>query len=78
MSKAKDTMIWLINRELELEFDYQYNNKCMGYEFDTSLIKDLINCEKELMYNRAKGIDKLVWGQIIKEDIEKYLNRLEG
>ena len=77
MSKAKDTMIWLINKELESEFDYQYNNKCMGYEYDISLIKDLIECEKELMYNRAKGMDKIVWGQIIKEDIEKYLKKLE-
>lgn len=77
MSTAKDTITWLINRELESEFEYQYNNKCLGYEYDTSLIKDLINAEKELMYDRAKGFDKLVWGQIIEEDIEKYLKRLE-
>jgi len=77
MSKGKDTIIWLINKELEEEFDYQYNNKCIGFEYDTSLIKDLISAKKELMYNRAKGMDKFVWGKIIEDDIEKYLKRLE-
>lgn len=77
MSKGKDTIMWLINKELESEFDYQYNNKCLGYEYDTSLIKDLIGAEKELMYDRAKGIDKIVWWQVIQEDIDKYLKKLE-
>lgn len=75
--RGKDTLTFLINKELEQEYSYQLENKeCFG-ECDLSLIKDLINLEKELMYNRAKGIDKIVWGQIIEEDIKKYIKSLE-
>lgn len=74
---AKDTIMWLVNKELEEEYEYQRTNKENGWEVDISLIKNLINVEKELMYDRAKGIDKLVWGNIIKDDIDTYLKEVK-
>ena len=70
--QSKDTILFLINKELEEEFLYQIDG-----EKDATLIKDLIRVEKELMYDRASTIDKIVWGELIKQDIEKYVKPLE-
>ena len=70
--QSKDTIMFLINKELQEEFEYQIDG-----ERDTSLIRDLIRVEKELMYDRASTFDKIIWGELIQQDIDKYLKPLE-
>ena len=70
--QSKDTILFLINKELQEEFEYQIDG-----ERDTTLIRELIQIEKEMMYDRASTFDKIVWGELIKNDIEKYLKPLE-
>lgn len=75
--RTRKTIEFLISKELEEEYEYQLDNICWHGEYDDELIKDLIDAERDLFYNRAKGIDKIIQGELIKDDIEKYIKRLE-
>lgn len=75
--RTKDTINWLINKELQQEYSYQLDNIYQFGEYDDSLIRDLIDCERDLFYNRSKGLDRIIQAELIKDDIEKYIKDLE-
>lgn len=75
--RTQDTLKWLINKELKEEYAYQEDCIWLAGCYDASIIRDLIDAEKELFYNRARGFDKLIQGELIKGDIEKYLGGLK-
>ena len=77
IQRTKDTINWLINKELQQEYSYQLDNIYQFGEYDDSLIRDLIDCERDLFYNRSKGIDRIIQAELIKDDIEKYIKDLE-
>ena len=69
--EIKTFIIDLIDRELEEEYDYQFES-----EKDTTYIKQLLQAKQYLMKN-AKGFDKFINALILKEDVDKYLNMKE-
>lgn len=70
-SETEKTLLQLITRELEDEYNYQV---CTG-ENDLWYVKKLLKAEIEI-YNIIDkgGIDTYVHNQIIKEDLQKYGN----
>lgn len=72
---TKRTIQWLINNELEKEFEYQQMNVTNGRPYTDQLLRDLIQCEREL-YRDETGPAKFAAQEIINEDIEKYIKAL--
>lgn len=75
--ETADTIKWLIKKELDEEYSYQLDNIYRFGEYDDTLIRDLLNVKRDLFYNRAKGIDKIIQGELLKDDIQEYLKELE-
>lgn len=68
MSKeTRDFLIMLLNKELEEEY-----RTCDNKEW----IRDCIKAKKELLLGKGRKvgfIDRLVYSELLKEDIEYYL-----
>jgi len=68
MSKeTRDFLILILNKEIEEEF-----RTCDNKEW----IKNCIKAKKELLMGKGRKvsfIDRLVYSEMLKEDVEKYL-----
>ena len=65
--ETRDFLILILNKEIEEEF-----RTCDNKEW----IRDCIKAKKELLMGKGRKvsfIDRLVYSEMLKEDIEKYL-----